>query len=102
MIDFDDLRAKAEDFLEDHADQVDSGLDKAAKAAGKKYGHGSQLEQAADKLEDLLPGGEEQQGRHAQRPGGQHGGQHGGGQHAGGQRGGGQHRPGQQGPRRRP
>lgn len=96
MIDFDDLRAKAEDFLEDHADQVDSGLDKAAKAAGKKYGHSSQLEQAADKLEDMLPGGDEQQGRHAQRPGGQHGGQQ------GGQHGGGKHRPGQQGPRRRP
>jgi hypothetical protein len=84
MIDFDDLRGKAEDFLEDHADQIDSGLDKGAKAAAKKYGHGSQLEQAADKLEEMLPGGEAQEGRRPQRPGG------------------GQHRPGQQGPRRRP
>jgi hypothetical protein len=64
MIDFDNLREKAEEFVEDHADQIDHGIDKAAKMAGKKYGHGQQIEQGADKLKDLLPGGEEEE-RHA-------------------------------------
>lgn len=58
MIDFDNLRGKAEEFLEDHADQIDEGIDNAARMAGKKYGHTSQIEQGADKLKDLLPGGD--------------------------------------------
>jgi len=59
MIDFDGLRHEAEGFLEDHADQIDKGIDAAARAAGKKYGHDQQIQQGADKLEELLPGGDE-------------------------------------------
>lgn len=96
MIDFDNLRGKADEFLEDHAEQIDKGIDKAAGMAGKKYGHGSQIEQGADKLKDLLPGGDEDEapqhrgaggprrgaGQHRQQ-GGQHGPRQGGGQHRG-------------------
>lgn len=97
MIDFDNLRGKAEEFLEDHADQIDEGIDKAARMAGKKYGHTSQIEQGADKLEDLLPGGDDERapqhgagqargggphrqpgGQHAPRQAGGQGGRHGG------------------------
>ena len=56
MVDFDELRAKAEDFLEDHAEQVDGGIDKAAEFAAKKYGHAQQIDTGADKLKDFLPG----------------------------------------------
>jgi hypothetical protein len=74
MIDFDNLRDKAEEFAEQHADQIDKGLDEAAKLAGKRYGHNQQIAQAADKLEQLLPGGESQErqgqgaGRRRRRP----------------------------------
>jgi hypothetical protein len=74
MIDFDNLREKAEEFVEDHADQIDHGIDQAAKMAGKKYGHGQQIEQGADKLKDLLPGGEADERRgppNRRSPGGQ-------------------------------
>jgi hypothetical protein len=67
MIDFDNLREKAEEFVEEHADQIDHGIDQAAKMAGKKYGHGQQIEQGADKLKDLLPGGEQDERRGPQQ-----------------------------------
>jgi hypothetical protein len=101
MIDFDDLRGKAEEFLEDHADQVDQGIDKAAGVAGTKYGHGSQIDQGAEKLKDLLPGGDDDDPA-TRRPGAgaQHrqAGRHG----AGRAQQGGQHRAGRQGGRPKP
>ena len=68
MIDFDDLRDKAEDFVEEHATQIDSGIDKAAEFAGKKYGHGEQIDKGAAKLKEFLPGDEPDE-RDAGRPG---------------------------------
>ena len=59
MIDFDNLRDKAEEFAKQHPDQIDRGIDKAAEVAGKKYGHGQQIEQVADKLEQMLTGGDD-------------------------------------------
>lgn len=59
MIDFDNLRHEAEEFAEQHSDQIDRGIDKAAQMAGKKYGHGQEIEQAADKLEEMLQGADE-------------------------------------------
>lgn len=63
MVDFDGLRAKAEDFLEDHAEQVDGGIDKAAEFAAKKYGHAQQIDQGADKLKEFLPGNDAEEAR---------------------------------------
>ena len=59
MIDFDNLREKAEEIAKEHPDQIDRGIDKAAEMAGKKYGHGQQIEQVADKLEQMLTGGDD-------------------------------------------
>lgn len=67
MVDFDDLKGKAEELLGEHGDKVEDGIDKLADLAGKKLGHDAQIDQAADKLKDFV---EDQQ----QRQRGQHGG----------------------------
>lgn len=56
MVDFDGLRDKAEGMATEHADQVDGGIDKAADAAGERFGHDEQIDQGAKKLEDVIPG----------------------------------------------
>lgn len=56
MVDFDELRRKAEDAAENNADKVDSGIDKAADFLGDKFGHADQIDKAADKLKDVIPG----------------------------------------------
>ncbi len=55
MVDFDSLRAKAEDFAKEHSDQVDGGIDKAADLLGGKLGHKDQIDKGAEKLKDFLP-----------------------------------------------
>jgi hypothetical protein len=54
MVDFDDLKGKAESLLGEHGDQVEDGIDKLADLAGKKFGHASQIDQAADKLKGFV------------------------------------------------
>lgn len=54
MVDFDDLRKKAEGLLGEHGDQVEEGIDKLADLAGKKYGHESEIDKAAGKLKDFV------------------------------------------------
>jgi hypothetical protein len=53
MVDFDSLRSKAEAFIDKNEEKIDDGIDKAADAAGKKFGHGDQLDKAADKLKGM-------------------------------------------------
>jgi hypothetical protein len=57
-MDFEGLQDKAESMVEEHADQIDKGIDKAADLAADKFGHEQQIVAGADKLKDLLPGGE--------------------------------------------
>lgn len=59
MVDFDGLKDKAEDLLAGHADQVESGLDKAADLLGNKFGHESQIDSAVDKIKGFIPGGQD-------------------------------------------
>ena len=59
MVDFDSLRSKAEGFIEAHEDQIDKGIDTAAGAAGKRFGHQGEIEKAADKLQDLTNDGKQ-------------------------------------------
>jgi hypothetical protein len=56
MVDFGELREKAEKMAEEHSDQVDNAIDKAAGLLGGKFGHESQVAQGAEKLKDLIPG----------------------------------------------
>ncbi|MBE7187329.1 antitoxin [Jatrophihabitans endophyticus] len=59
MVDFDNLRRQAENFVEQHEDQIDKGIDKAADMAGKKFGHQAEIDKAADKLQDLTRDGKD-------------------------------------------
>ena len=58
-MDLGDLTNKAKDLLEEHADQVDDAVDKAAELVDDKTGgkHTDQIDTAAAKLKDVLPGG---------------------------------------------
>ena len=57
-MDIGDLGDKAKDLIEDHAGQVDDGVDKVADLIDDKTGgkFSDQIDSAADKLKDLLPG----------------------------------------------
>ena len=54
MVDFDELKNKAEGLLHEHGDQVEAGIDKAADLAGQKFGHEEQIDSAADKLKGFV------------------------------------------------
>jgi hypothetical protein len=64
MVDFDELRGKAESLLGEHSDQVEGGIDKLADLAGKQFGHAGQIDAAAGKLKDFVT----EQDPSAQRP----------------------------------
>jgi hypothetical protein len=58
-MDFDSLKDKAGDFVNEHGDQIEKGLDKAEDLAKDKVdGHDEQIEQGVDKIKGLIPGGE--------------------------------------------
>jgi len=58
-MDLGDITDKAKGLLEEHADKVDEGIDKAAELADDKTGgkYSDQIDTAADKLKDVLPEG---------------------------------------------
>lgn len=90
MVDFDELKGKAESLLGEHGDQVEEGIDKLADLAGQKFGHAGQIDQAAEKLKDFVDEqqhGAAQQRGPAGRPQGKQGGRRAGGKGPG-------HRPG--------
>ena len=57
-MDLGDITDKAKDLLADNADKVDAGVDKAAELVDDKTGgqYSDQIDSAADKLKDILPG----------------------------------------------
>jgi hypothetical protein len=52
MVDFDELKNKAQEFVGDHADRIKGGIDKAGEFVADKVGH----EDTVDKVEDALSG----------------------------------------------
>jgi hypothetical protein len=52
MVDFGELKDKAQDFVGDHADQVKEGVDKAGDFVADKIGHEEQVE----KVEGAISG----------------------------------------------
>lgn len=48
---------KARDFLNEHDEQVDKGLDKAGEAAKKRFaGHDEQIDEGVDRLQEMTGG----------------------------------------------
>lgn len=52
MVDFDDLKDKAQDFVGEHADTIKQGVDKAGDFIADKIGH----EETVDKVENAISG----------------------------------------------
>jgi hypothetical protein len=49
-----ELAGKAKEFADDHEQQVEDGLDKAAGFVEGKVGHGEQIDKAVDKAKGLI------------------------------------------------
>jgi hypothetical protein len=55
MVDFDALKNKAGELLNEHGDQVDSLAEKAGEFAKGKFGHDEQVDQVVDKIQEATP-----------------------------------------------
>ncbi|PSL55546.1 antitoxin protein of toxin-antitoxin system [Saccharothrix carnea] len=55
---FDEIKNKASEVLEQHHEQVDAGIDRAAEFVAGRFGHEEQVKSVAEKAKDILPGGE--------------------------------------------
>ena len=53
---FDNMKDQGEDFLEQHGDQADAGIDKAGDAIDERTGgeHSEQIDQGAQRAKDAL------------------------------------------------
>jgi hypothetical protein len=49
---------KAKDFVDEHEEQVDRGIDKAADAAGERFGHEEQIDKLSERLQGMTGDGE--------------------------------------------
>ena len=54
-IDFDALKNKAADLVEQHGDKIESGVEKAGEFAKSKFGHDEQVDKVVDKIQDAIP-----------------------------------------------
>lgn len=54
MVDFGELKDKAEDFVGDHADQIKQGVDKAGDFVADKVGHQEQVEKAESAIGSFI------------------------------------------------
>ena len=54
-IDFDGLKKKAEDLLEEHGDKIEQGVEKAGEFAKDKFGHDETVDKVVDKIQDMIP-----------------------------------------------
>ena len=61
-IDFEGLKNKAEDLVEQHGDKIEEGVEKAGEFAKGKFGHDETVDKVVDKVQDLIPDKPGQQG----------------------------------------
>lgn len=54
-IDFEGLKNKAEDLLEEHGDKIEQGVEKVGEFAKDKFGHDETVDKVVDKVQDLIP-----------------------------------------------
>ena len=55
---FDEIKNKALDLAEQNHEKVDQGVDAAADFIAGKFGHEQQVDSVAEKIKDILPGGQ--------------------------------------------
>jgi hypothetical protein len=54
-INFDELKNKAQDLVNQHGDKIEDGVEKAGEFAKKKFGHEQQVDSVVDKIQDMIP-----------------------------------------------
>jgi hypothetical protein len=54
-IDFNELKNKAEDVLEQHGDKIEQGVEKVGEFAKDKFGHGETVDKVVDKVQEMIP-----------------------------------------------
>ena len=54
-IDFNELKNKAADLVEQHGDKIEQGVEKAGEFAKQRFGHGEQVDKVVDKIQDAIP-----------------------------------------------
>jgi antitoxin protein of toxin-antitoxin system len=54
-IDFEGLKNKAEDLVEEHGDKIEQGVEKAGDFAKSKFGHDETVDKVVDKVQDMIP-----------------------------------------------
>ncbi|MGM1061086.1 antitoxin [Saccharothrix sp. Mg75] len=54
---FDEIKNKASELLEQNHGAVDAGIDQAAGFIAGRFGHEDQVKSVAEKAKDILPGG---------------------------------------------
>lgn len=55
---FDEIKNKASELLEQHHEAVDAGIDRAAEFVAGRIGHEEQVKSVAEQAKHILPGGE--------------------------------------------
>jgi hypothetical protein len=54
-IDFDALKNKAQELVNQHGDKIEEGVEKAGDFAKQKFGHESQIDSVVDKIQEMIP-----------------------------------------------
>lgn len=55
MVDFDALKNKASELLNEHGDKIDEGAEKAGEFVKEKFGHDEKVDQVVDKIQEATP-----------------------------------------------
>lgn len=54
-MDFDALKGKAEDLLDEHGDKIEDGVEKLGDVVKGKFGHEEEVDGVVGKIKDLIP-----------------------------------------------
>ncbi|MGI8799141.1 MAG: antitoxin [Pseudonocardia sp.] len=54
-MDFDALKNKASELLNEHGDKIDQGAEKAGEFVKGKFGHDEKVDQVVDKIQEATP-----------------------------------------------
>lgn len=54
-MDFDALKGKAEELLDEHGDKVEDGVEKLGEVVKEKFGHAEQVDTVVEKIKDFVP-----------------------------------------------
>jgi hypothetical protein len=54
-IDFNELKNKAADLVEEHGDKIEQGVEKAGEFAKSKFGHDEQVDGVVNKVQEMIP-----------------------------------------------